>query len=344
MLKTMTFPIYYRKHWRSSSAPRRFILLRCCCALLCCGLSIALQAHDNHDHHQPGTAVNVSEGLTLVRDSLARFEQTGGDDLLILAQRVSNQLLDDGASSPDILYLAARAAQAGHQFERAHKLLQQLLKQRPQHNSARLLQSTLFSVQGHHQEAHRACRKLRDASLVVTLVCKTAAMNAPNPDHQSRLEELLDKNVMNHHSVVGDLAIKNADYAAAEKHYERALALHPTARLRTAICNVYLNQGKNLAVLELTERSPRALPLTVKRLVALTRSNRPLTEEANQLNREFELQRQRGDFTHGREMAEYYLEVLNKPSDAKEIMQVSLQFQQEHEDWQLLARINAALG
>lgn len=318
-------------------------------ALLLLGLAsllpaFALAHRDHHHHARPVTVPSDNAGAW--RAALERFGRTGAPDALASARAFEQAFVAAGSGHGDLLYLAAWTAQADHRFAVAAERAALLRAQRPRWASVHLLMAGLALVSGDWAQARLQCRRLEGVTVTVRLACQLQGqqhLSASDYHRYRRALQPVQAPVADAASaaqtawvalVLGDAAMRAGLLEPAQRQYESALASLPSVRARTALAATLLQRDQPAAVLKLIRADDQALALQVKRLVAAQRLGR-LQESAvivARLAQAFDAQAQAADFTHGREMAEFYLHVRDAPQSALAAIRGSLALQREPED------------
>lgn len=322
----------------------------------CVFLSSGALAHTDKRGHAPGHDAVVS--LARWQEHLEDFSSYGHARSLAEAERSAKFFMQsDRHKTPAVRYLVARTAQAAHRFEEAAVVLQDLLVRTPNYDSAHLLLASVFAVQGMHDRAVASCRKLSSVPLPVEIACTASVREPARLEDRNVIKAFSDQGLLEKlsgptHAWVlgtsGDIAFKNGDLGGAVANYRAALHVAPSIRIRTSLVDALLKLGRATEALAIA-KDARAPALQVKHLIALKQLNR-IGESASlvdELRHSFQHDIAARDFTHGREIAEFYFEIMNDPRTAKFVLDASLVHQKEHEDLALeekLANLLAAQG
>ncbi|MEO0996099.1 MAG: hypothetical protein AAFX58_01155 [Pseudomonadota bacterium] len=306
-------------------------------------------AHEAHRHeperHDP-PAVTASP-LELVE----RFRQSGDDRHLEAAWKSITPALErpDTATAERLLE-AAFVAQALHRFDTALALTDRALAHNAGNDQAWLLRASIALVRGDTKAARAACRRLTRAAVVVIAACHARGTEEVRQQRLSlqRLDALLATPAAAHLaprvrawvlSVAGDLAAGLADTAAAVERYSASLALAERAQVRSALVDVLLRAGRLRRAEAVLSEGSAALPLTIRRYIVARRQGRfdDVRADVAATDREFRRWIDAGDWLHAREMARFYLDVLDDPALAGRLARANLAVQREPED-RLLAQ------
>ena len=326
-------------------------------------------AHKVH-HHLTAAPAETSTPNVSVRDLVRVFRQTGDDRLLDRAWTLAKPALE--SANTTALIDAAVVAQARHNFDGALQLLDRALEIQPNLDQAWLLKASVHLVRGETDDAAHACRELNHSPLLVTTTCsaRVAIARGDDADALRKLTAVLaaiDETRAEPDpyawalSAAGDAAT-SGDAERAIAFYRRSLRIVDSAQVRAALIDVLLAENQIQAAAEaLPKQRSHSLALNVRRMIVGQRleqasarhgrgaSQRPI-DHVGQHGRDIEAADHRfrhwiadGDWTHAREMARFYLDVLERPALAQTIAQANLSLQQEREDL-LLARRTGILA
>lgn len=272
----------------------------------------------------------------------------------LAAAASGGSVLPDAADA--LLYLAAWTAQADHRFEDARGWLERFLARRPEAPAGVLMGAALALVAGDAPQVLGWCRRLRNVDLLLQLTCRAQALEAPTAAGYERQQSLIEPLIPSQGvrlqqwslSVLGDLAARAGELAAAIDHYREVLSLGRSQRARLALADLWLAQGqpdKALAVLEGTDTG-QPLAVQVKVLIAQKRLGiQPETlDEYAFIAATMQSLLERGEFSHGREMAEFYLHVEGHPRAALRAIEGALVQQREPEDLALWRKAKLAVA
>ena len=306
---------------------------------------IASPAAWGHASHSHGELADVSDAAW--RAQLTAFREYGQAESLELAKRIAKVRVSQ--DDTDTLYLLARTAQADHRFGEALDYLERLLQKRRQHTAALLLVASVERAQGNAVNAQQACNRLQDVALLMLVACKAQAQNQANPRTLAILERLVAATAVEPQTqatLAWALAI-TADEAAqlnkktlALEYYRAAHQLSPSVRVLAAMVDMLVALDRSQEALALIPSAPEALSLQVKQLALLRGFDQLASNDQRKLRlgAQFATDRRAGDFTHGREMAEFYLDVLQDAKAARAVIDRYILNQREVEDLRLRRR------
>ena len=297
------------------------------------GLDIpVVVAHEVHMHEaQPVVAAESVEA------EIRHFRRSGDDHHLEAAWRRLTPALSGDEADAETLVLAATIAQSLHDFPQSLALLDRALEQSPGDNAAWLLKASIHLVRGEAAQARQACRRLDRSSGLVVLACgaRVALVEGEIEGHRLALDRALRQlqtPVANADeaawalAVAADLAVHAGDWSMAARHFERSLELQESAQVRAALADVYLSSGDACGALALTQVKDTALPILVRRLIAQRRCAAAVVSRAEvaRVDQTFRRWIENRDWLHAREMARFYLDVLNEPALAHRLAVINL--------------------
>lgn len=256
--------------------------------------------------------------------------------------------------------LRARLEQRLHRFDAAQTDLEALLRTHPDDAQAALLLSTVAIVRGDYAAARSACDGLKfSAGPLVAAAC--VANLAPYLGEAERglqaLEALLERNVL---PVSGlgvwlltlgaELAVGIGQTETAGEYYRRALTMtdqidEVDLYLLGSFADYLTEQDRPGEAVQLLETMPPADSLLIRLAIALAALDpaaaQPLEET---LWQRMEALQSRGDDTHAREQAWFYLHVRHDAETALQHAQRNWQLQHEMRDARLLLEAAIAAG
>lgn len=246
-------------------------------------------------------------------------------------------------------------AERVHRFEQAEHHLRDILEERPRDAQAWLTLASLETVRGEMEDARQACAEAaRHFDLLVAMACRGRIALAGGEDRGSALRGLMlglkhsmmvdrqDPLAQWAWGVAAELAVAEQQTELADELFKRALQDHAAIHLQAAYLDHLLATGRYQQVVDAVEAQERELALQLRRVMALTeQGNRQVAETAiSALHKEFLGWIEAGDFTHGREMAMFYLDVMPRPELARLTATRNLAHQREVEDQRLFARVS----
>ena len=315
-------------------------------------------AHELHDHHHAGSSETAEvEALDrpTIDELVGQFRRTGDDGYLDAAWAMLEPRLESGNQDPGLLLDAATVAQSRHEFTRALDLTRRALELTPRNDQGWLLLASIHLVRGETDAAASACRRLRDSALLVTLTCQArvaVARNEIEPARQ-RLQavlDVLDATTVSPGilawalSVAGDLSA--SDHPAEAILYYRASLQHAeSTQVRAALVDVLLSAGRLADASAALDAGSDALPLAVRQLIVDKRLGKlgPDSPVVAVTDRRFRRWMDADDWLHAREMARFYIDVVDKPELARKLATINIELQKEPEDLRLERRTRAIM-
>ncbi len=305
----------------------------------------AATAHEvPHDHHGPSAV-----GAGSVREHLTAFRRTGDDSHLDRAWSMLEPALVAGTDDPHVLVEAAMVAQSQHDFDKALALVNQALSIAGNNDQAWLLGATIHLVRGDVDLAERACGELRQVPMLMVITCR-ARVSVARGDHAEPLRQLtalLESRAAASlnpdwlawsFSVAGDAAAP-IDPSQAVVLYEQSLRAAESTQVRAALVDVLLTQNRLADADAVLDSGSDALPLAIRRMIVAKRVGRDSAAPGiAAADHEFRHWIAEGDWLHAREMARFYLDVVQRPALARRLAEINLATQREPEDLLLVSR------
>ena len=257
----------------------------------------------------------------------------------------------------EVLLLRATIKQSQHDFTNALTDLAAVLKRDPANAQAWLTQATVLTVLGDYAGARRSCRPL--GQLTTGLVALTATASVTSLDGQAATSASLLSQALQGDpkaaadrlwalTVLGEIATRRGQPAAAESYFKSALALGlPDPYLLGAYADLLLDQGRDREVVALLGNELNADALLLRLTLAeaaLVPPPASLPVHVASLQARFEAGHWRGDFVHQREEARFTLELLHQPAAALRLAEANWRVQREPADAQILLAAARAAG
>jgi Tfp pilus assembly protein PilF len=262
---------------------------------------------------------NLDLALEIARRYVALGTAEGDPRYIGLAQGVLAPWWRASEPPPGVRLLRAAIGRARHDFEGARVDLDAIVAADPSHAQAHLDRAALLEVLGDFLEAERACfrvARLRPGLIAEACMASAgslsgmagpsyealaAALEAETPaDDGGRLWAL---------TILGEIAARKGDTAAAERHFIRALALgRRDVYLLAAYADLLLDQARYPEVAALLEGESANDLLLLRRALAARHLGDPSVQEHRHvLEARFAAIRLRGDIPHLREEARFAL-------------------------------------
>ncbi len=311
-------------------------------------------AHDFHDGKSPrgaeaSTAVQPSVGI---RALIREFRRTGNDRNLDAAWNRLQPMLPDSTQDASVLVDAAIVAQSRHDFDTALELLDRALDIQPGFAQGWLVRASVELVRGNPDRAKAACARLRNVPAFIAVTCH-ARVGIARGEQASELKKLaavlaaVDTTSADPEALAWSLSVAG-DAAAASKperaiaYYERSLENAESTQVRAALVDVLLATGRAASARSALESGHDALPLALRRLIVAVRLGEAdsVAGKVALMDCEFRHWIAHRDWAHAREMARFYIDVLDRPELAQRLVCVNLGLQREPEDLALARRVD----
>lgn len=305
--------------------------------------------------------LTAEEAIPLARAYVMRARRDGDPRFLGRAEALLERWRDPATAPVEALVLRATIDQSRHRFDAALATLDVVLARDPRDSQALLTRATVMQVLARYSEAARDCRRLAavaDARVAVTCSASVASLTGRGPAAYLLLDQALDSPGDDgsapidpalatwSRTVLGEIAERNGDATAAERHFRAALALDPGDRyLRAVYADLMLASGRPDEARRLTVDYPDDDGLLLRYTIALKTLAAPgWQRNAETLAERHAAARLRGDALHRREEARLALDVLDRPADALRLADSNWRVQKEPADARILLRAAQAAG
>ena len=304
-----------------------------------------------HNHATTENNSSISIGLSeLSRRASSQYLQSGNDRILDDFERLLNKQKDNSTQ-----HLLARAwiAQARHQFTDSLTLINSVIEHDPTNGQAWLTKASVLQVQGEHALANRACGNvLRFISLETGLLCKARAAQSHDEKHHALLTvQTLFKQRLSGisqpetrgwaYGIAAELAAELHRAVQAETYFKASLEAFSSIQVRASYMDFLIQQQRYQDAVKISEHSTNPA-LYIRELIARKKANignpAHLRRAIQHTHRQFSHWQEHQDYQHAREMAMFYLDVMEKPTLALTLAEINLQNQKEQEDRALLRR------
>ena len=294
----------------------------------------------------------------LARRSIEAARDSGDPRFLGQAQAALApwwQLSDPPAPA---LLLRATIKQSNHDFDGASSDLDRLIAADPTDGQALLTRATVLTVQGKYAAARADCSRIAPLAVTLVFAACDAAPASLSGESDSAYHSLLaalssaagsDATLREWAlTLAGEIAERAGDYAAAEMHFRRALALDSRdPYLISAYCDFLLDRGRAREVPPLVANQTRNDNLLLR--LALAEQRLPDAESAfgehrRELADRFDAARRRGDSLHKREEARYRLLLERDAARSLRLARENWQVQRETADLRILWEAASAAG
>jgi len=306
--------------------------------------SVNANSHSvNHKATEPQTKHDTRTESKDI-DRLIRQYSLSGDDHLI--EEGWTLWRASPAKTPEALLQGAWLAQAEHQFDEARALIAQALALSPNNPQAWLLEASIALIQGDRQAARQACRQVaHNVSPIVSITCNARLANNAK-DIQKSYNTLTQLSSLSMgedikpwvYSTTADLAKSLGNLKEAEHWYFRAIQLFPSVQNRAAYLDILLDKKKYQKVITLVSMTEPTPALSLRRLMAKKALGHDIEQNIHEIDHVFKHWIDEKDFKHAREMALFYLDIVNDVKLAHSLARENFAIQKETEDRNLLER------
>jgi tetratricopeptide (TPR) repeat protein len=261
-----------------------------------------------------------------------------------------------GEPPADVLVLRATLRQSTHQFPAALADLDAAVRRDSGNVQAWLTRATVQLVSGDLQAARASCMRLY--SRAPALVVQTCLSNVGSVNGQalSSYRQLLDAQARHPidtpairvwvATLLAEMAERMGDSAAAEAHFQQALAAgEPDSYLLGAWSDFLLDHGRAPEVVRLLKDKTRVDALLLRYALALQATGSPAArQQIDALRVRFDAAMLRGDTVHQREQARFELALRRDPATAVRLAKANWRIQKEPADLRILADCALASG
>lgn len=271
------------------------------------------------------------------------------------AQATLTPWLARPAPASDVLVLSATALQSLHQFYDALALLNRAIDVAPDNPQAWLTKATILQVQGHFDDARKACGQLsRSAGQLIAFTCiagvnsltgrlaaSVTALRAIYVDDE-RLAPGIRTWVLGQ---LAEMSVRMGDARSAERYFQSALRVAPDdVYLKSDYADLLLAQARAAEVVALLRNNEPQDNLLLRLAIAGKQLRSSDGKRwADLFEARYQAARRDGDFTHLREQARFALEVKANPAEALQLASQNWQVQKEPADVRIyLAAAEAA--
>lgn len=252
--------------------------------------------------------------------------------------------------------MRATLLQSTHHFKEALADLDAVVRNDRDDGQAWLTRATVLQVLGDYPRAKASCEQLeRLASPLIAQTClsSVASLNGQAEkgyrDLVGALKATPDATPdirMWVQTLLGEMAERRGELAAARSHFEQALATGvPDSYLLAAYSDFLLTQNEPARVAALLKAKVQVDGLLLRLALASKAMQSPdAARYRDMLAQRFDAARLRGDTIHQREQARFALELANDPATAVRVAVQNWQVQKEPADTRLLLQCAAAAG
>jgi tetratricopeptide (TPR) repeat protein len=298
---------------------------------------------------------DVTMATTVARHHIATARRETDPRYFGYAQAALAPWWQQAAPPLEVRLLRATLMQSTHHFPEAMRDLDAVVAADPTNPQGWLTRATVQTVLGDYDGATASCAKLsRTTTQLVSITCITSigAMTGRAAASESLLDMTLRRNadadpdlqvwVL---TLLGEIAERRGDAAAAEARYKRALAINPRdSYLAGAYADFLLDHKRAAEVVKLLKDRTRIDGLLLRYALALQQmpgAGEGLRRANAELKARFNAAMQRGDSVHQREQARYELHLRGDSKTALALAQQNWAVQKESADMRVL--LEAAL-
>lgn len=289
---------------------------------------------------------NLPVAVNLARRYIERGRTEADPRYNGYAQAALKPWWDQAKPPATVLVLRATLRQSSHDFKGALSDLDQAIEASPRDSQAWVTRASVRQVLGDYERAKRDCLPLLQLStqlVGVTCLSSIASLNGQATRSYSLLERVLTGSPnatvtekLWARTVLAEIAVRTGN-AAAETHFQQAMALGPDTYLLGAYADFLLDQGRPREVVKLLQDQTRIDALLLRLALAEQALGLPALEtHRTDLAARFEASRLRKDVVHRREEARFALELLKQPRVALELARANWEVQHEPADARLL--------
>lgn len=240
-----------------------------------------------------------------------------------------------------VIVLHATILQSRHSFDAALAELDRALALKPDDAQAWLTRATVLRVLGRYAEAAQSCTHLAaaaDPEIASLCTQSLRGLSGSLPSAYAGVTALSDQSLAPEarawrFSELAEMAERLGDDKSAERWFRAGLALAPEDfYLRTAYADLLLRQVRPAETLTLLSGYETMEPMLLRIAIARKALGQADSPERALLASAFEVERQRGDPVHRRELARFFLDVDPRPAAALAAARENWQVQKEPDD------------
>lgn len=316
--------------------------------------SEALRALQMQQRLQPKEPERV---LQLANEYLVQAAQPGQSRLYGVAEALLKPLAESNSQNFDVLLAWAQVQQHQHRFALAQEILQNILPQQPDHNTANLLNARLYLIQGDATAAQAACMRLLGHTDLLTLSACTLEARSTLGDKElsesyAQLQQLVatqglptDERQVWILQMLADMAVR-LDQPQAALDFLNQIKSKNSLSVWVQWADVNLALHNNQVVIDelapLVSTSSQADDSLLVRLAIAEKKIASTTHLQAQVRERIALREQRDDQAHAADLAMYYLDIAPDPVKALHWAERNWQQAREASDKQLLVRAQQA--
>lgn len=298
-----------------------------------------------------------SRVVQLASEYLVQAAQPGQSRLYGVAEALLKPLIENNTDNIAALLLWAQIQQHQHRFTLAQEILQKILPQQPDNDTANLLNARLYLIQGNAAAAQAACMRLLGHTDLLTLsACSLEARSTLGDKELSesytQLQQIVstqglpdDERQIWILQILADMAVRLQQPQAALDFLNQIKSKNSlSVWVQWADANLALQNNQIVidALTPLVSTSSQADDSLLVRLAIAEKKIAPTTHWQTQVRERIALREQRDDQAHAADLAIYYLDIAPDVDKALHWAERNYQLAREASDKNLLVRAQQA--
>lgn len=315
-----------------------------------------LRALQMQQRLQPNNPTTIAQ---LANQYLVQAAQPGQSRLYGVAEALLKPLIENNTHDLSILLAWAQVQQHQHRFAIAQAVLQKILTQEPDNNTANLLNARLYLIQGNTAAAQAACMRLLGHADLLTLSACTLEARSTLGDKElsesyAQLQHIVitqglpeDERQVWVIQILADMAVRLHQPQTA-LDFLKPIKSKNSLSVWTQWADVNLALENNQIVIDeltvLVHTSSQADDSLLVRLAIAEKKMASTNHWQTQVRERIALREQRDDQAHAADLAIYYLDIFPDADKALHWAERNWQQAREASDKQLLLRAQQAVG
>lgn len=257
-----------------------------------------------------------------------------------------------GCARRQALYLEGMALQSLHRFDEAVAKLDLLIADWPKDAEGRITRGMIYLLQGKYDAARKDCISLMLTGynlLAMGCNAQLKGVTGAGKDAAAALEAQMARETKAEPAVliwskliIADIYQRTGEFSKADESFKEALVLSgDESFVLHTYTDFLLRRGDFQAAKSLIARAPDNGGTALRKLIIAKKLAEAIDPKDKEAFLALEL---RGDHTHDRELARFYLDVEANPSLALSAAQNNFKLQKEPIDVELLSRSALAAG
>jgi len=242
--------------------------------------------------------------------------------------------------------LKANILQHDHQFNKAVKLLNTVIKSRPRNARALLLRASILQVQANYSAARKDCYSLLGKTshlVMLSCIAQIDGLTKNTEKNYTTLKTII-KSSSKHsptelswsYDILAQLAMQLGDNEMAKQHLKEALTIAPNnSSLLNAYADSLISNNEYKKVIKLLKYKSQNFTILL-RLAIAEKFSLTTTLYKNKFIIRLNKMQELSDLTHQREISAFYLYVENNATKALEYAKRNWNIQKELYDAELL--------